>query len=109
MRPAVNKVCIRNHCESGKICYGRRSSLKKPRWSVADERMTRTVSEIIPGDWGKAGPGWLARPLHDRAARLGNRRQDSPAPLAAFARRQRRETGAWRPGAMRETTPSRVK
>ena len=38
---------------------------------MADERMPRAVSKIIPGDWGKAGPGWLARPLHDRAAELG--------------------------------------
>ena len=76
---------------------------------MADERMSRAVSRMIPGDWGKAGPGWLARPLHDRAAALGNRRQDSPAPLAAFARRQRRETGAWQSGAMRETAPSWVK
>jgi hypothetical protein len=27
------------------------------------------VSRIIPGDWGKDGPGWLARPLWKGAAR----------------------------------------
>jgi len=26
---------------------------------------------IIPGDWGKAEPGWLARPLQERIARFG--------------------------------------
>jgi len=29
------------------------------------------VSRIIPGDWGKVEPGWLARPLLIRAARFG--------------------------------------
>jgi hypothetical protein len=29
------------------------------------------VSKIIPGDWGKVGPGWLARLLQDRIERLG--------------------------------------
>src|SRR5581483_7192713 len=27
------------------------------------------VSGIIPGDWGKVGPGWLAQPLQNEAAR----------------------------------------
>jgi hypothetical protein len=30
------------------------------------------VSEIIPGDWGKVGPGWLAQPLISRIARSGS-------------------------------------
>jgi hypothetical protein len=29
------------------------------------------VSRIIPGDWGKVGPGWLARLLLSRIARFG--------------------------------------
>jgi hypothetical protein len=29
------------------------------------------VSRIIPGDWGKAGPGWLVWPLLSRAERRG--------------------------------------
>ena len=33
--------------------------------------MPRAISKMIPGDWGKAGPGWLARPLHERAVKLG--------------------------------------
>ena len=28
-----------------------------------DERKLLNVSRIIPGDWGKAESGWLARPL----------------------------------------------
>jgi hypothetical protein len=30
------------------------------------------VSKIIPGDWGKVGPGWLAQPLSSRIARFGS-------------------------------------
>jgi hypothetical protein len=30
---------------------------------VAVARRPSEVSWIIPGDWGKVGPGWLARPL----------------------------------------------
>jgi hypothetical protein len=30
-----------------------------------------TFSRIIPGNWGKVGSGWLARPLQDRVARRG--------------------------------------
>jgi hypothetical protein len=30
---------------------------------AAINREPQTVSRIIPGNWGKAGPGWLARPL----------------------------------------------
>jgi hypothetical protein len=37
-----------------------------------DERKLLNVSRIIPGDWGKAGPGWLARPLSSRIARFGS-------------------------------------
>ena len=33
--------------------------------------MTLSVSRIIPGDWGKVGPGWLAQPLESRTARFG--------------------------------------
>jgi hypothetical protein len=30
------------------------------------------VSRIIPGNWGKAESGWLARPLLSRIARFGS-------------------------------------
>jgi DNA-binding winged helix-turn-helix (wHTH) protein len=32
-------------------------------WTAADERKSQKVSEIIPGDRGKIGPGWLVRSL----------------------------------------------
>jgi hypothetical protein len=37
----------------------------------AINRLRLNVSKIIPGDWGKVGPGWLARLLQDRIERLG--------------------------------------
>jgi hypothetical protein len=36
------------------------------------ERSQPGISRIIPGDWGKVGSGWLARPLSSRVARLGS-------------------------------------
>jgi hypothetical protein len=30
---------------------------------IEHDRLRLDVSGIIPGDWGKAGPGWLVRPL----------------------------------------------
>ena len=38
--------------------------------------------------------------------KVQQRRQDSPVPLAAFARRQQREEGTWRPGAIRSRSKS---
>jgi hypothetical protein len=38
--------------------------LKELRWLAAVNKLLLVVSRIIPGDWGKAGPGWLARPLY---------------------------------------------
>jgi hypothetical protein len=35
------------------------------------ERKALVVSRIIPGNWGKVEPGWLARPLLDRIAWFG--------------------------------------
>jgi len=43
------------------------------RWKAELERTTLEVSRIIPGDWGKAGSGWLARPLLKCIARCGGR------------------------------------
>ena len=62
-------------------------------------------SEIIPGDWGKVGRGWFAR-LLKHAAQAAERRQYSPAPLAEFALRQSRDSGAERPGAIRNRSKS---
>ena len=50
--------------------------------------MPLDVSRIIPGDWGTAKSGWLAWPLGKPDRKVRRRRQDSPVPLAAFARRQ---------------------
>jgi hypothetical protein len=46
--------------------------LKELRWAVADERKLLNVSEIIPGDRGKAESGWLAWPLLNGTARCGS-------------------------------------
>ena len=46
-----------------------------------NRKITLRDSWMIPGDWGKAGPGWLARPLSSRKQFRG-RRQDSPVPMA---------------------------
>ena len=65
-------------------------------------------SRIIPGDWGKVEPGWLVGPLEpDR--KVAGWRQDSPVPLAAFARCQKRENGTVRLRAIRNRLePSQV-
>jgi len=54
----------------------------------SDARKITKASGIIPGDWGKVGPGWLAQPLLKTCRKAGRRRQNSPVPLAAFARCQ---------------------
>ena len=60
------------------------------------ERLKLKVSRIIPGDWGKAESGWLAHAPLKPDRKVRERRQDSPVPLAAFARRQLREDGTER-------------
>jgi len=35
---------------------------------AAVNRLTLSVSRIIPGDWGKVEPGWLAQLLSSRNA-----------------------------------------
>jgi hypothetical protein len=54
----------------------------------AVERSKVGTAGIIPGDWGKVEPGWLAQPLGLRIERFDKRRQDSPVPLAGVAARQ---------------------
>jgi len=39
---------------------------------AAVNRLKPEVSRIIPGNWGKAESGWLARPLLSRIARFGS-------------------------------------
>ena len=43
--------------------------MKEPKRTVAVNRLKLDVSRIIPGDWGKAEPGWLAQPLFKPTAR----------------------------------------
>ena len=61
--------------------YAVTSSLKELSRTAKFERELLDDSEIIPGDWGKVGPGWLARLLSSRSASFGGWRQDSPVPL----------------------------
>jgi len=72
MRFLVNKLCISNHCRKCILRYDVRSSLKELRWTVAVNRLSPKISRIIPGNWGKAESGWLARPLLSRIARFGS-------------------------------------
>ena len=67
----VNKLCISNHCRKRVFGYDVRSSLKELRWTAVIERKSLVVSRMIPGNWGKVEPGWLARPLLNRIARSG--------------------------------------
>jgi hypothetical protein len=64
------------------ICYDVTSSLKELSRTAVIGRKLSDDSVIIPGDWGKVGPGWLARLLSSRSASSGGWRQDSPVPLA---------------------------
>ncbi len=87
-RRSVDKLCIRFCCRRGYFCYTVHSSLKELRRSVMDARKLPDDSRIIPSDWRKVEPGWLARPPVGLDRKIRERRQDSPVPLAAFARRQ---------------------
>jgi hypothetical protein len=59
----------------------------------AVERLPQDGSRIVPGDWGKAKPGWYGVAPWKPGRKARGKRQNSPAPLAAFARRQRCEQG----------------
>ena len=69
---SVNKLFISIHCRIYIFSYDVRSSLKELRWTAAVNRLKPEVSRIIPGNWGKAESGWLARPLLSRIARFGS-------------------------------------
>ena len=66
----VNKLWISNHLRYEVSGYDVHSSLKELRWMAAVNRLKPKVSRIIPGNWGKAGSGWLARLLLSRIARF---------------------------------------
>jgi hypothetical protein len=59
----VNNVFTRIRRQTGGLVYDDHSSLKELKRSTANERLTAGVSWMIPGDWAKAGSGWLTRPL----------------------------------------------
>jgi hypothetical protein len=42
------------------------------RWMAPVNRLSPKISRIIPGDWGKDGPGWLVHPLINRTERCGS-------------------------------------
>jgi hypothetical protein len=69
-RLPVNKLCISIYCRLAKLRYDLSSSLKE-RSRQDGLAIVLFVSRIIPGDWGKVGPGWLARFLGNRIERFG--------------------------------------
>jgi len=46
--------------------------IERTKRAVAINRLKLFVSRIIPGDWGKAGSGWLAGLLLNRTERCGS-------------------------------------
>ena len=66
-----------------------------------DREVAGTDSEIIPGNWGKGKARLVGLPPLKRSRTGAWKRQHSPAPLAALARRQSCESGAWQQGAIR--------
>ncbi len=62
------------------------------------EKPAESTTGIIPGDRGMAGGSWCRPPLSDTQVKG---RQISPAPLAGVVSGQFHESGAERPGAMR--------
>lgn len=68
----MNKLWTRIRCRIRVSRYDVRSSLKERRWTAVIERKSQVVSRMIPGNWGKVEPGWLARPLSNRIARFGS-------------------------------------
>ena len=73
----------------------------------AVNRLKPEVSRIIPGDWGKAESGWLARPLLSRIARFGMEAEFiSSSDTFARVSNAKKELG----GKERlETAPNRIK
>jgi len=63
-----------NGCRSYEVppCDHHVNGTLQLRWAAAVNRLPSKVSRIIPGDWGKDEPGWLAHPLINRAVRSGS-------------------------------------
>jgi hypothetical protein len=64
-------LCTRFRCRLREMVYAVLSSLKELSRAAVIARKLSSGSRIIPGDWGKVGPGWLARPLSSRSASCG--------------------------------------
>lgn len=73
----VHKVPLFVH--ENPVCYPQ--FIERTESDGDNRERTLRDSWMIPGDWGKAGPGWLARPLSSRK-QFRERRQDSPVPMA---------------------------
>jgi hypothetical protein len=74
-------VFTRFRSQKRNLRYDVSSSLKELSRTAVIVRESSSDSVIIPGDWGKVGPGWLARLLSSRSESFGGWRQDSPVPL----------------------------
>jgi hypothetical protein len=64
------------------------------------------VSRIIPGNWGKVVPGWLAQPLLSRIARSGGGGRIHQFLWRCSRIVSKREKGTARRGAMRNRSES---
>jgi hypothetical protein len=76
------------------------------RWLATFNRLLLFTSRILPGDWGKVGPGWLVLPFWGRAERF-----DRGGNIHQFLWRRSRavsnaKTGTVRPGAIRNRSES---
>jgi len=95
----------RFRCRLREKVYAVPSSLKELGRAARIARKMSNGSRIIPGDWGKAGPGWLARPLCSRSASSGRGGRIHQF-LWHVRACQLREKGTWRLGTMRNRSES---
>ena len=95
----------RFRCRMAGLRYDVHSSLKELGRAVVIARTLSSGSRIIPGDWGKVGPGWLARPLSSRRASSGGGGRIHQF-LWHVRACQLREKGTWRSGTIRNRSES---
>jgi hypothetical protein len=96
----------RFRCRFNDLLYAVHSSLKELSRTAVIARKLSSGSRMIPGDWGKVGPGWLARLLSNRSASSDGWRQDSPVPLARSRVSVNAKLGTRRRGAIRNRSES---
>jgi hypothetical protein len=78
-------------------------------FSPAAVRKLEAGSRIIPGNWGKVGSGWLARPLSSPGCKARRAEAGFTSPSDDGRASSVRESGAERPGAIRSRSePSQV-